>query len=97
MIALVDCNNFYCSCERVFNPQLRDKPVVVLSNNDGCVVARSNEVKAMGIKMGTPLYQICEVLEANNVAVFSSNYNLYGDMSRRVKKIFSILLKRFKP
>ena len=84
MIALVDCNNFYCSCERVFNPQLRDKPVVVLSNNDGCVVARSNEVKAMGIKMGTPLYQIREVLEANNVAVFSSNYNLYGDMSRRV-------------
>lgn len=76
MIALVDCNNFYCSCERVFNPQLRDKPVVVLSNNDGCVVARSNEVKAMGIKMGTPLYQIREVLEANNVAVFSSNYNL---------------------
>ena len=63
MIALVDCNNFYCSCERVFNPQLRDKPVVVLSNNDGCVVARSNEVKAMGIKMGTPLYQIREVLE----------------------------------
>lgn len=57
MIALVDCNNFYCSCERVFNPQLRDKSVVVLSNNDGCVVARSNEVKAMGIKMGTPLYQ----------------------------------------
>ena len=60
MIALVDCNNFYCSCERVFNPLLRDKPVVVLSNNDGCVVARSNEVKAMGIKMGTPLYQIRE-------------------------------------
>ena len=71
MIALVDCNNFYCSCERVFNPQLRDKPVVVLSNNDGCVVARSNEVKAMGIKMGTPLYQIREVLEADNVVVFS--------------------------
>lgn len=89
MIALVDCNNFYCSCERVFNPQLRDKPVVVLSNNDGCVVARSNEVKAMGIKMGTPLYQIREVLEANNVAVFSSNYNLYGDMSRRVMMLLS--------
>ena len=71
MVALVDCNNFYCSCERVFNPQLRDKPVVVLSNNDGCVVARSNEVKAMGVKIGTPLYQIREVLEANNVAVFS--------------------------
>ena len=80
---------FYCSCERVFNPLLRDKPVVVLSNNDGCVVARSNEVKAMGIKMGTPLYQIREVLEANNVAVFSSNYNLYGDMSRRVMMLLS--------
>ena len=89
MIALVDCNNFYCSCERVFNPLLRDKPVVVLSNNDGCVVARSNEVKAMGIKMGTPLYQIREVLEANNVAVFSSNYYLYGDMSRRVMMLLS--------
>ena len=89
MIALVDCNNFYCSCERVFNPLLRDKPVVVLSNNDGCVVARSNEVKAMGIKMGTPLYQIREILEANNVAVFSSNYNLYGDMSRRVMMLLS--------
>lgn len=89
MIALVDCNNFYCSCERVFNPLLRDKPVVVLSNNDGCVVARSNEVKAMGIKMGTPLYQIRDNLEANNVAVFSSNYNLYGDMSRRVMMLLS--------
>ena len=66
MIALVDCNNFYCSCERVFNPLLRDKPVVVLSNNDGCVVARSNEVKAMGIKMGTPLYQIRDVLEGKH-------------------------------
>ena len=89
MIALVDCNNFYCSCERVFNPLLRDKPVVVLSNNDGCVVTRSNEVKAMGIKMGTPLYQIRDILEANNVAVFSSNYNLYGDMSRRVMMLLS--------
>lgn len=73
MIVLVDCNSFYCSCERMFNPLLRDKPVVVLSNNDGCVVARSNEVKSM-----TPLYQIRDILEANNVAVFSSNYNLYG-------------------
>ena len=93
MIALVDCNNFYCSCERVFNPQLRDKPVVVLSNNDGCVVARSNEVKAMGIKMGTPLYQIREVLEANNVAVFSSNYNLYGDMISYGRKIVKTIGK----
>lgn len=87
MIALVDCNNFYCSCERVFNPLLRDKPVVVLSNNDGCVVARSNEVKAMGITMGN-LYQIRDILKANNVVVLSSNYNLYGDMSQRVIRIF---------
>ncbi|MDY3268134.1 MAG: Y-family DNA polymerase [Phocaeicola sp.] len=89
LFALVDCNNFYCSCERVFNPLLRDKPVVVLSNNDGCVIARSNEVKAMGIKMGTPLYQIKDILEKNNVAIFSSNYNLYGDMSRRVMYLLS--------
>lgn len=89
MIALVDCNNFYCSCERVFNPLLRDKPVVVLSNNDGCVVSRSNEAKAMGIAMGVPLYQIRGLLEAGNVAVFSSNYNLYGDMSRRVMMLLS--------
>ena len=93
MIALVDCNNFFVSCERVFAPALRDKPVVVLSNNDGCVVARSNEVKAMGIKMGTPLYQIRGLLESGNVAVFSSNYNLYGDMSRRVMS----LLAEFSP
>ena len=93
MIALVDCNNFFVSCERVFAPALRDKPVVVLSNNDGCVVARSNEVKAMGIKMGTPLYQIRNLLETGNVAVFSSNYNLYGDMSRRVMS----LLAEFSP
>lgn len=84
MIGIVDCNNFYASCERVFNPGLRNIPIVVLSNNDGCVVARSNEVKAMGIRMGTPLYQIEAVLKKQGVAVFSSNYVLYGDMSRRV-------------
>ena len=78
---LVDCNNFYCSCERVFHPDLRDKPVVVLSNNDGCVVARSEEAKRLGIKMGVPFYQVRDLLERNGVAVFSSNYNLYGDMS----------------
>ncbi len=84
MIGLVDCNNFYASCERVFHPDLENKPVVVLSNNDGCVIARSNEAKALGLKMGDPFYQIKELLQQNGVAVFSSNYNLYGDMSRRV-------------
>ena len=89
MFALVDCNNFYCSCERVFNPALRTSPVVVLSNNDGCIIARSNEAKAMGIAMGTPFYQVREMLENNRVAVFSSNYSLYGDMSRRVMMLLS--------
>lgn len=91
MIGLVDCNNFYCSCERVFNPSLRDKPVVVLSNNDGCIIARSNEAKALGLKMGEPFYQVRELLEKNHVAVFSSNYNHYGDMSRRVMMLLSDL------
>lgn len=89
MIALVDCNNFYCSCERVFDPSLRTCPVVVLSNNDGCVVARSNEAKALGIQMGVPIYQVRELLERERVAVFSSNYNLYSDMSRRVMMLLS--------
>ena len=89
MIALVDCNNFYCSCERVFNPGLRNRPVVVLSNNDGCVIARSNEAKALGIRMGAPFYQVKELLEEQKVAVFSSNYNLYGDMSRRVMMLLA--------
>ena len=89
MIALADCNNFYCSCERVFNPTLRATPVVVLSNNDGCVVARSNEAKALGIPMGIPFYQARELIEKNGVAVFSSNYNLYGDMSRRVMTLLA--------
>ena len=89
MIALADCNNFYCSCERVFNPALRTTPVVVLSNNDGCVVARSNEAKALGIPMGIPFYQARELIEKNGVAVFSSNYNLYGDMSRSVMTLLT--------
>lgn len=89
MIALVDCNNFFCSCERVFQPQLRTTPVVVLSNNDGCVIARSNESKALGIKMGQPFYQAKELIEKNGVAVFSSNYTLYGDMSSRVMSLLS--------
>ncbi len=89
LFGLADCNNFYCSCERVFHPDLRDKAVVVLSNNDGCVVARSEESKRLGIKMGVPFYQVKELLEKNGVAVFSSNYNLYGDMSRRVMSMLS--------
>ncbi|PIP55139.1 MAG: SOS mutagenesis and repair protein UmuC [Bacteroidetes bacterium CG23_combo_of_CG06-09_8_20_14_all_32_9] len=84
MFALVDCNNFYVSCERVFNPSLNGKPVVVLSNNDGCVISRSNEAKALGIKMGEPAFKIEPFLKRYNVIVFSSNYILYGDMSQRV-------------
>ena len=89
LYGLADCNNFYCSCERVFHPDLIGKPVVVLSNNDGCVIARSEESKALGIKMGEAFYQVKEKLEQNNVAVFSSNYNLYGDMSRRVMSLLT--------
>ncbi len=84
MFALIDCNNFYASCERVFNPKLEGKPIVVLSNNDGCVVARSNEAKALGIKMGIPFFQIKDVIKKQGVKVCSSNYALYGDMSERV-------------
>ena len=89
MIALVDCNNFYASCERVFRPDLNGKPVVVLSNNDGCVIARSNEAKALGIPMGAPAFKFKEQFEANDIHVFSSNYALYGDMSSRVMNILS--------
>jgi DNA polymerase V len=84
MIALVDVNNFYVSCERVFKPELRLRPVVVLSNNDGCVIARSNEAKALGITMGKPYFQIEYLIEKENFVIFSSNYTLYGDMSARV-------------
>lgn len=84
IFALVDCNNFYVSCERVFNPRLNHRPVVVLSNNDGCVVARSNEAKALGIPMGIPEFQIRQLIKEHQIAVFSSNYTLYGDMSQRV-------------
>ena len=89
MFALIDCNNFYASCERVFNPSLNGKPVVVLSNNDGCVIARSNEAKALGIPMGAPAFQIKQLLNKHNIQVFSSNYALYGDMSARVMNILS--------
>ncbi len=84
MIGLVDCNNFYASCERLFRPELRGLPVLVLSNNDGCVIARSNETKALGIKMGVPAFEIKELIKQHNIFVFSSNYTLYGDMSNRV-------------
>ena len=94
LFGLADCNNFYCSCERVFHPDLRDKPVVVLSNNDGCIIARSEESKALGFKMGEPFYQVKDMLEKNDVAVFSSNYNLYGDMSRRVMSLLSTYTPR---
>jgi len=90
-IALIDCNSFYVSCERLFNPKIRKKPVVVLSNNDGCIVSRSNEAKALGIKMGEPYFKAKDIIVKNNVYVFSSNYSLYGDLSRRVMRT----LKRF--
>ena len=92
IFALVDCNNFYASCERVFNPRLIGRPIVVLSNNDGCVIARSNEAKDLGIPMGAPYYQHKSFIEKNNVKVFSSNYQFYGDMSQRVMKSLSMML-----
>ena len=90
-IALIDCNSFYVSCERLFNPKIRRKPVVVLSNNDGCIISRSNEAKALGIKMGEPYFKAKNIIIKNKVEVFSSNYSLYGDLSRRVMRT----LKRF--
>ena len=92
MYALVDCNNFYASCERVFRPSLKSKPVVVLSNNDGCVIARSNESKKLGIKMGEPAFKIKSIIEKNKIHVFSTNFALYGDMSQRVMNTLSNLL-----
>lgn len=84
IFALIDCNNFYASCERIFNPALEKKPVVVLSNNDGCIISRSNEAKALGIPMGAPLFEMQALIKKHDVKVLSSNYALYGDMSRRV-------------
>jgi DNA polymerase V len=89
LFALVDCNNFYVSCERVFNPSLERQPTIVLSNNDGCVVSRSPEAKALGIKMGVPAFQVKDTIAKHNVQVYSSNYALYGDMSRRVMNSLS--------
>jgi DNA polymerase V len=93
VIALADCNNFYVSCERVFRPHLQNRPVIVLSNNDGCAVARSNEAKEIGVPMGAPFHQIKSLCKQNGVQVFSSNYELYGDMSGRVVSV----LRRFAP
>lgn len=95
MFALADCNNFFVSCERVFRPDLEGKPVVVLSGNDGCVVSRSNEAKALGIKMGVPLYQIQGLVDKEGVICFSSNFSLYGDLSDRVMSIIRQHTSRF--
>tara|TARA_A100001015_G_C14694669_1_gene595820 strand:- start:36 stop:281 length:246 start_codon:yes stop_codon:yes gene_type:complete len=81
MIALIDCNSFYCSCEQVFRPDLRSKPVVVLSNNDGCVIARNKEAKALGLPMGAPYHQYKSLLIENKVTIFSANFPLYADFS----------------
>ena len=89
MFALIDCNNFYASCERVFNPMLNKKPLVILSNNDGCVISRSNETKALGIPMGAPAFKYQSVFKKNNIHIFSSNFPLYGDMSNRIMDILS--------
>lgn len=89
MYALVDCNNFYCSCERVFNPALKNRPIVVLSNNDGCVIARSNEAKSIGIPMGAPAFKYEPIFRQYDVQVYSANFALYGDMSRRVMSILA--------
>lgn len=92
VFALVDANTFYCSCERIFRPELRQRPVVVLSNSDGCIVARSNEAKALGLKMGDPYFKVRSFLERNGVAVFSSNYTLYGELSHRLQLAIASLV-----
>ena len=89
MIALADCNNFYASCERLFNPKLEKSPVVVLSNNDGCVIARSEEAKKLGVRMGEPAFKIKNLVERYNISVFSTNFTLYGDLSKRVMNTLS--------
>ena len=94
MIALIDCNNFYCSCEQVFQPELRNRAMIVLSNNDGCAISRSEEARALGIKMGTPHFMITRLLEEKSVQVQSSNYTLYGDMSERVMQVIGEFVQR---
>ncbi|MEI2748832.1 MAG: Y-family DNA polymerase [Ferruginibacter sp.] len=96
MKAIVDCNSFYCSCERLFKPHLDDKPVVVLSNNDGCIISRSDEAKAIGVEMAGPYFMARPLIEKHGVATFSSNYNLYGDLSWRVMETLRILVGREK-
>lgn len=95
MVGLADCNNFYVSCERLFNPSLNDRPVVVLSNNDGCIIARSNEAKNHGIKMGQSLYESWGMIEKHNIAVYSSNYALYGDLSNRVMTLLGNFVEEY--
>lgn len=92
MYGLIDCNNFFVSCERVFNPSLNNRPVIVLSNNDGCVIARSNEAKALGIQMAQPFFQVKDLVEKHKIAVYSTNFTLYGDMSDRVMSILKGLV-----
>ena len=92
MKAIVDCNSFYCSCERVFRPDLKNRPVVVLSNNDGCIISRSDEAKLLGVEMAGPYFKAKPLIEKNKVATFSSNYNLYGDMSRRVMDTLKMMV-----
>lgn len=92
MRAIVDCNSFYCSCERLFRPLLDKRPVVVLSNNDGCIISRSDEAKQLGIVMGDPYFKAKELIERHGVATFSSNYNLYGDLSWRVMECMRLML-----
>ncbi|HYK57460.1 MAG TPA: Y-family DNA polymerase, partial [Flavisolibacter sp.] len=92
MKAIVDCNSFYCSCERLFKPRLDQKPVVVLSNNDGCIISRTDEAKALGVGMAGPYFKARQIIEQNGVTVFSSNYNLYGDLSWRVMKTLKELV-----
>jgi DNA polymerase V len=91
MKAIVDCNSFYCSCEKVFRPDLVNKPIVVLSNNDGCIISRNDEAKNLGIQMAGPYYQARDMIQKNGVAVFSSNYNLYGDLSQRIMEILKTI------
>ncbi|NMX83887.1 RulB protein [Pseudomonas sp. WS 5503] len=92
--ALIDCNRFYCSCERLFRPDLRNTPIVTLSNNDGCIIALTDEAKALGLRMGDPYFKIKDFLRDNGVVAFSSNYALYGDISSRVQQTIESMVPR---
>ena len=93
LFALLDCNNFFASCERVFDPSLIDRPLIVLSNNDGCAIARSNEAKLLGVAMAVPIHQIQDLIDTHNIAIRSANFTLYGDLSNRVMSI----IQKFNP